>query len=489
MTVPVSAPALLTLDALSGAEVALMTQLSAKLAKVSLSNRLKAAYYEGEQRLRKMGFSVPPQQRDLATVVGWSGTAVDVLEERLDWQGWIETGTDFGLRSIYNANDLNVDSGLGHLDALIYGTAFVAVGRGDAGEPDPLVTVESGQTMTGLYDPRSRRLTSAVAFHANEDQQAILGATLYKPNETIRLSRLTEDRPWVVVDRDQHNLGRVLVAQILNRPRAGRREGRSEISKAVRGYTDTAVRTLLGMEVNREFYSAPQRYVLGATEDAFTDASGTPVPGWQTVMGRLLGLDRDEETGDLPQVGQFPQSQPGPYLEQVRGLAQLLAAEVAIPATYLGFSTDQAASADAIRAMESRLIKRSERRQMVFGRAWLEVARLCLLVRDRQIPADFDDVVSVKWRDPATPTRSAAADEVLKYATADVVPKHSKVLLDRAGFSPDEQRQIELDRRRLAATALLDRLPTAAGNVTDPQVVNLASRKTPEVDDGGTVPN
>ncbi|NKW03377.1 hypothetical protein GS922_19155, partial [Rhodococcus hoagii] len=78
----------------------------------SLSNRLKAAYYEGEQRLRKMGFSVPPQQRDLATVVGWSGTAVDVLEERLDWQGWIETGTDFGLRSIYNANDLNVDSGL-----------------------------------------------------------------------------------------------------------------------------------------------------------------------------------------------------------------------------------------------------------------------------------------------------------------------------------------------------------------------------------------
>ena len=476
--VPITAaPSLLTQQQVSGDEQKLVSALITKLATVNQTNAVKAAYFEGEQRVQKLGISIPPQLSDIATVIGWSGSAVEVLEERLDWQGWVETGADFGLKSVFKANELAVDSSLGHIDALVYGTAFVTVGSGGSGEPNPLVTVESGRTTTGFYDPRSRRLSSALTQQVDDETKAVVGVTLLLPDETIRLRRSAEGAPWTLEDRDQHRLGRVLAAQIVNRPRAGRTEGRSEISKAVRSYTDTAVRTLLGMEVHREFYQAPQRYALGADEDAFRDAQGNPVTGWETIMGRMLGIGRDEN-GELPEVGQFPQSQPGPYLEQVRGLAQLLAAECAIPATYLGFATDQAASADAIRAMESRLIKRSERRQLIFGRAWTEVARLCLLVRDQRIPDEFDDVVSVKWRDPATPTRSAAADEVLKYASADVVPKHSRVLLDRAGFSPDEQRQIEDDRRRGSVTSLLDRLPGAAADAArDPQVDELASRK------------
>src|SRR2546430_15415250 len=36
--------------------------------------------------------------------------------------------------------------------------------------------------------------------------------------------------------------------------------------------SDAGCRTLLGLEVAREFYSAPQRYILGASEEAFQDA-------------------------------------------------------------------------------------------------------------------------------------------------------------------------------------------------------------------------
>ena len=44
-----------------------------------------------------------------------------------------------------------------------------------------------------------------------------------------------------------------------NRMRASDVSGRSEITPAVRYYTEAAVRTLTGMEVHREVYQAPQR--------------------------------------------------------------------------------------------------------------------------------------------------------------------------------------------------------------------------------------
>lgn len=454
--------ALITLNSLSDDENRVMGALQSRLDRVGGSNRQKAAYYEGEQAVRMLGISIPPGLAKIHTVVGWPGTAVDVLEERLDWEGWSETEDEFGLGEVFRRNELSVDAGMAHLDALIYGTAFVTVGAGDGG---PLVTVESAAGSTGLWDVRNRVLSSAMITRSDDDGQT-MAARLYLPNETVYLERATTLGQWLVVDRDQHRLGRVPVAQLVNRPRAGRMGGRSEISQAVRGYTDAAVRTLLGMEINREFFSAPQRYVLGASEDAFVDQSGAPVPGWQTIMGRVLGLDRDED-GGLPQVGQFPQSTPGPYLEQIRGLAQLVSAETAIPATYLGFATDQAASADAIRAMDARLEKRALRRMATFGRGWLEVGRLALLIRDGVVPKEFNDVVSIKWRSPATPTPSASADAATKLIGAGVLTPESRVTLDRVGLTPQEQRQLESDRRRQGMSVVMSRLANVDASGAD----------------------
>lgn len=450
-----------------------MQHLFDRLGKFRNENKLKEEYYTGTQSVRHLGIAIPPQMQNVRTVSGWAGTTVDVLEERLDWQGWNSTDADLDLDDIYQSNNLDVESGPGHLDALVYGIAFGIVGSGGDDEPSPLITVESPKDMTGIYSPRIRRLSSAIKQWADEDGR-VLAATLYLPDETIQIARRSDGGAWHVVDRDEHQLGRVPVARIVNRPRAGSLGGRSEITEAVRYYTDNAVRTMLAMEVNREFYTSPQRYVLGADEEAFVDQAGNPVPGWQTIMGRVLGLGRDDE-GNVPEVGQFPQSAQGPYVDTVRLMAQQLAAEAGIPSTYLGIATDQASSADAIKALEARLVKRAERRQVLFGKAWLEIARLCLLVRDGSVPAEFAKVTT-KWRDASTPTRSAAADEALKYATAGIVPVESSVLLDRAGFSPTEQRQIQADRRRATTSLVMQSLSSAAAQV-EPEAQQLAARR------------
>lgn len=451
-------------------EIALVNHLLERLALHEPSNALKAAYFEGEQRVQMLNISIPPSMQGVETVVGWPGTTVEVLEERLDWYGWSSEASDFGLSDVYIANELDVDASLAHTDALIYGTSFVVVGSGSDGEPTPLVTTHSPRSMTGLYNARRRRLDAALA--AVTDNGQVVEATLYLPDETIILSRAQVGGMWVVEDRDRHNLGRLPVVQFINRPRGSRLDGRSEISRAIRYYTDAAVRTMLGMEINREFYSAPQRYALGVDQSDFVGPDGAVRTGWETVMGRVWAIGRDAD-GELPQVGQFTPASPAPYLEQVKGLAQLIAAEAAIPPSYLGFQTDNPASADAIQRSEARLVKRAERRQKSFGRSWLEVGRLALLVRDGAIPDDFL-TITPKWRDAATPTRSAAADEATKLVGSGILPADSSVTWDRIGLSPAEQRQVAADARRANGAGVLQALTDAANRVTGDGAGNAA---------------
>jgi len=178
------------------------------------------------------------------------------------------------------------------------------------------------------------------------------------------------------------------------------------------------------------------------------------------------------EDGDKPDVGQFPVNSPAPYLEQVRGLAQMVAAEASLPASYLGFEHDNPTSADAIRQSEARLIKRAERRQAMFGTGWLEVARLALLVRDGKLPEDFTSTKPM-WRDAATPTRAAAADEASKLIPIGVLPPTSEVTYDRLGFSEIDKARLVSDNRKAAARATLQALAnvpttTASGTNANP---------------------
>lgn len=414
------------------------------------SHILADGYYEGTINVPSLGISVPPILEHIQTVVGWPGTAVDVLEERLNWQGW---SGDPALDQVYEENLLGYESSLAHLDSLMYGVSFMAVSAGADDEPSVLVTAESPKDMTGIWNRRKRRLDCAAAVQRDEGGNPTSG-TLYLPDRTMRFRKGTGGR-WLADGVDEHGLGRVPVVRLINRGRAGRRGGRSEITRAIRAYTDTAVRTLLGMEVNREFYSAPQRYVLGAKEDAFMDENGNPIPGWQAIMGSVWGLERDDEalTGDgLPEVGQFNPVSPGPYLEQIRGLGQLFSAEAGIPATYLGFSTEQAASADAIRAMEARLVKRAERRQDMWSAAYMEMGRLALMFRGEDI--DYENLALI-WGDAATPTRSADTDRAMKLISVNMLPAQSSVAMEMAGLSPSQQKRLKSDRFSEALARLI----------------------------------
>ena len=438
---------------LTSDELGLIHHLVKKLSGHDSKNAELERYYEGKNRLKDLNISVPPSLRLVDSVVGWAGTAVDVLEERLDLEGYIG-GEGLGLNDIFRANDLDLEASLGHKDALIYGKGFVVVGKGMEGEADPLITIETPKKMTATYDLRTRRLTAALLVN-RDDYGKPLGGSLYLRNQTIYFDAFHND--FTEVARDIHNLGRVPVSPLVNNPRSGDPDGRSEITKAVRSYVDSAMRTLLGAEVAREFYSSPQRFILGADEAIFQDSDGNPLNPWSVIQGRVLGVPYNEDGGVMPQVGQFSSNSPAPYFEQIRQYAQMIAAETAIPSSYLGFQTDNPSSADAIRQMESRLVKRAERRQRQFGRTWSEVAKLSLLVRDGVIPEEANNIRPI-WRDASTPTRAAAADEAVKLISVGVLTPDSEITYNRLGFTDADKQQLMLEKSAIASSNLINSL-------------------------------
>lgn len=445
---------------LSSEETALITDLTGRLSTFQAKNNEKMSYYDGLHKPKNAGVAIPTVMKGNAPRLGWASVVVDALEERLNFLGWNDPSGKLGLDRVYAANRLQVESGLAHLDALIFGTAFVAVGKGDEGEPNPLVTVHPTMRTTGIWDARKRRLSSAFVVNPR-DRGNPETATLYEPDFTVQLER--KGGEWTEVSRFKHNFSRVPVVMLPNRTSASMLLGHSEVSAPVRDIVDEASRVLLSMAVNREFFSAPQRIVLGA--------SPHDVDQWKALMAGIWTIERDED-GELPTIDTFPKVDPGPHIDQLRALAQQLASVAGIPEAYFGVApTANPSSADAIRAAEVRLIKKAERRASMFGLGWLDVAELILLVRDRKVPASYADV-TCRWSDPATPTRAAMADEAAKLVGAGILPATSKIVMDRIGLTDSEQATVAKERTAEPTMAsvlagVVDRQSSDGGGVKD----------------------
>lgn len=432
-------PAFLELASLSDTEEATRLRLITQLRRAQIVNARQESYYEGSRRVRDLGIAIPPHLIDLEAVAAWPEIVVDVIDERMDWEGW--TAPDFGLESVFAQNHLSVEIGQATLDSLIFGVSYLTVGTGGPDEPEVLVKAESPSRMTATWNARRRRVDDALV-ELYDPNGFLLGWKLYLPDETITTERV--NGRLVVVARDFHGLGRVPVSVLLNRPRASRVEGRSEITRAVRSLTDSGMRTLLGMEVAREFYAAPQRYLMGADESMFVNEAGEPVGQWAAVIGRMLMAPRGED-GELPIPGVFQSASPQPFSDLLRTYAQMISSASGIPATHLGFTTDNPASADAIQRADMRLDKRAVRRQKQYDLGLVDLGELCILWRDGSLP-DPGSIRSV-WMDPSTPTPAATADAVTKLAATAIggVPiLPLRMARQMLGWTPEQITDAEL---------------------------------------------
>ena len=458
-------------------EQLILRKLRAQILEHASGNEKKQKYYEAKQVIDHLDIAVPRSLTDIGTAVGWAGTVVDAMDERIDFLGWAIEGDDLnGLDVVFDDNALGVESNYSHIDSLTTGVSFVSVGTSEEDEDTIVVAAESSSSASVLWDYRKRRSVAGLS-QTKDSRGAVIMETLYLQDVDITFARDPITNQLEIVYRNEHNLGRCFMTRLVNRPRPFQIDGRSEITPAVRYYTDAAVRTMLGMEVNREFYTAPQRFVLNAKpEDFGVKDSMSPEEKFHIGLSVAMGMINvvppraDNTEGDPPSVVEMRPAPPTPYIEQVKAYSIQMSAETGLPATLFGFVTDNPTSGDAIVKSEFRLTRRASRRIGSFGLGWKEVALLSLLARDGKADRDFMRKLRCRYANPMLPTPAATADEIQKMIASEVLVPDSSVTYELYGRLDERQvAQIGKDKQaheaKLARQALRDQAAVTANAV------------------------
>lgn len=382
------------------------------------------AYYDATFRLRALGLSTPPEMRFLTAAVGWPSMYVTSLEERLDVEDFrmgAESDSDDRLRNWWQANLLDVESGPGHIETLVHGISYITISapNEDADEdPDiPIIKLESPFNFIAKQDYRTRKVKQALRVYEDPEIPNEKYVALFLPDKTVYLGQSkNSSSQWVLDYQVPHDLGRVLVSPLVNRDRIHQWCGVSEISRELRSATDAASRIMMNLQSAAELMAIPQRILFGVSEEDFPVDVTKPGAAMEAYMARIMAFEN--EAG---KATQFQSADLRNYVDALQELAKQVASYTGLPPQYLSFSSDNPASAEAIKSAESRLIKKVERKARLFGQSWEEAMRLGMLVIDGDIPRDAYKLETV-WRDPSTPTFAAKADGTVKLHQQGIVP-------------------------------------------------------------------
>lgn len=323
-------------------------------------------YYDMKNTARDLSGIMPEQFNWLCPVLGWCAKAADSISERIVFEGF---GNDsLGLNEIYDLNSKDVLTDSAVSSAVVTSCSFVYISLGADNYPR-MQSIDGGNA-TGIIDPVTRMLTEGYAV-LERDDMGNPSTEGYFTAEATWIYRTGEKSPT----RYDNPAPFALLVPMVHRADPTRPFGRSRISRACMELTNSAIRTLRRSEVSAEFYSFPQKYVVGMS------SSAQQLDKWKATISSLLQFDKDED-GDHPILGQFQQQSMTPYNEQLKTIASMFAGETGLTLDDLGFSTANPSTPEAIRASHETLRLAARKAQRDFAVGFLNTGYLAACLRD-----------------------------------------------------------------------------------------------------------
>ena len=400
----------------------LRTKLESKRTRVLLRYR----YYELKNRAVDFNISTPPELKDWRACLGWPAKAVDSLADRLIFREFRQD--NFALNEIFSMNNPDTFFDSAVLSALIASCCFVYISPDNDGFPR--LQVLDGGEATGVIDPITGLLQEGYAVLDRDDGGNVKLDAYFAPGRTIYY-----DGGGQRVAETTHNVPYPLLVPIINRPDAKRPFGHSRISRACMSIVGSALRTVKRAEVSAEFFSFPQKYVTGISEEA-----DIKLDRWAAAMSTLLTITADPDAGEKPTVGQFTQQSMAPHTEQMRMWASLFSGETGLTLDDLGFPSDNPAASEAIKAAHETLRLTAKKAQAHFGSGFLNVGYLAACLRDN-VPYYREQLYLTKpiWEpvfEPDAAALSAIGDGVGKINLAVPGYFNGERLRDITGIEP-----------------------------------------------------
>lgn len=346
--------------------------------------------------------TIPRELRNAyKATLGWCAKSVDSIADRLVFREFAED--NFNINEIFQLNSADVLFDDAALSALINSCSFVYISEGDEGLPR--LQVIPGSEATGVLDPITRLLTEGYAVLSRNDVGEPEEELYFAPGQTDYYVR------GKLAETVMNNVLYPLLVPIIHRPDSSRQFGRSRITKSSLYWQRYARRTLERADIASEFYSFPQKYVVGLSQDA------EPLDAWKATISAMIQFTKDDE-GDSPKIGQFQQQSMAPFVDQLKMAASGFAGESGLTLDDLGFPSDNPSSAEAIKASHETLRLQAEKAQRDFGLGFLNVGYLAACLRDN-IPYKRNELyrTKAKWQPifkPDAGTISLIGDGAIK---------------------------------------------------------------------------
>ena len=407
-------------------------------------NLTRMRYYNGKNVLKDFGISIPPQLLTVETIVGWPQKAVDTMAVRCRFDGFTASNqaVQSMLDGIEKRSRLRVKNRQAVQSTLIQSCSFATVTL-DENDKSRIDFYGADRSAARWDDVKGRIAYGMVIDEfANGDPCEL---TMYTDDAAVHFWR-TAYNTWDW-EAQPYSMGRPTMEAIVYRPTFNRPFGQSRINRAVMSITDSAVREALRTEISAEFFTSPQKYLLGADENAFANKTK-----WEAYIGNIFAVGRDEN-GDLPEFGQLAQGSMQPHTEYMRSLAARFSGETNVPISSLGIIHDQPASAEAIYAASEPLIIECEDFNDSLRESLKELALMAIAgeldVPLDELPEEYTDFMP-NFRNPAMPSVVSQTDAMTKIAA--VVPGFAgtDVFFEQIGFAEDMRKKAitEIDANR-----------------------------------------
>ena len=429
------------------------------------NNQIKNKYYEGHIKLDEvnLGIALPEGFAGLEIGCEWGAKTVDVLAARSMFDGFVgvDGDADAQLKEIVSANRLISEYRKNCRDELKYGCTFSTL----AADPECGCSIRFHTPLTAaaLWNGAKGRIDCGMAIIdtvPDESQTATWYPSL--------INLYTEDAIWVLerVDNtrwkateNRHRMGRPLMEPLIWNATSSKPFGRSRIKEPVRRLIQGYVRTIANATIGLEFSTAPQKYLLGVTDEQFDAVVNEK---FRQYIGNIIAATTNPDTGEKPSFGQLMQGTLTPHVEMLRMLATQFSAATGLSVTDTGVVNDaNPTSSDAILAQSQTLIQLAEDLNAGNGDSLRPIAVMALAIANNKAIDELDenqkDVIA-HFKNPAMPSIAQTADAAMKIASSRQGFAGTDIFLEMVGFDQADIRRIKAQESRERGLAVLEEI-------------------------------
>ena len=427
-------------------------------------NFMKDRYYEGKIRLSEvnLGIALPDGIRGLEIGCSWGAKTVDVLAARSMFDGFVGVdGVDIEeLNELVVKNNLVSEYMKSCRDELKYGCTFATLSKDK--EAGCKIRFHSPQTAAALWNGEKGRIDCGFAIidtaPSEEDAQQWIPSVInyYTDNAIYVLKR--NGSAWAA-EAHAHKMKRPLMEALIWNATSTKPFGRSRIKEPIRRLIQGYVRTIANATIGLEFSTAPQKYLLGITDEQFDAVVNQK---FSQYIGNILAATTNPETGEKPSFGQLSQGSITPHIEMIRNLAASFSAATGLPLTEVGIVNDaNPTSSDAILAQTQTLVGMAEQLNLGNGNALRMIAQMALAIKNDLTLDELSDdqkAVVAHFKNPAMPSVAVTADAAIKIASVRPEFAQTDVFMEMIGFDQADIRRAKAQEGRARGLLALDEM-------------------------------